>query len=139
MEPNAVPAVDTGFTVKPASPVTVSATGLLSCSGPVGGTFCNVDPDGDPSFDTTVSSFGGFLLPGAPAWGLVARVGDGPWTHVGSGPTTLSGSGNLVFAVNDDLYGDNHGNFTPTVSYECYSGNGNGDKNHYHCGPPGKG
>ncbi|MEX2194143.1 MAG: hypothetical protein WD844_02565 [Thermoleophilaceae bacterium] len=88
-------------------------------------------------FDTTSSSFGGFVLPGAPAWGLVGRVGSGPWVQVGSGPTLLAGSGDLVFAVNDDLFSDNTGSFTATVSHTCHPGNGHGDKNHYHCGPPG--
>ena len=62
-------------------------------------------------------SFGGFLQPAAPAYGLVGRVGNGPWTHVGTGPTKLSGAGDLVFAFNDDFYVDNVGSFTLTVSY----------------------
>ena len=129
-----VPGVDTGFIVKPGLPVTVTATDAVC---PFGGTSFCPGPDGFPSFDTTSSSFGGFVLPGAPAWGLVGRVGTGPWVQVGSGPTLLSGSGDLVFAANDDLFSDNAGSFTATVSYTCYSGNGNGDKNHYHCGAPG--
>lgn len=124
-----VPGVDTGFTVKPAVPVTVTGSGNVC---PFGGTSFCPGPDGDP-FDTTGSSFGGFVLPGAPAWGLVGRVGSGPWIQVGSGPTTLSGSGDLVFAVNDDLFSDNAGSFTATVSYTCYPGHGYGDQNHYHC------
>jgi hypothetical protein len=57
--------------------------------------------------------------------------------QVGSGPTTLSGTGELVFAVNDDLFWDNAGSFTVTVSYECWPGWGYGDEKHTHCGPPG--
>jgi hypothetical protein len=56
--------------------------------------------------------------------------------HVGSGPTVLTGTGVLVFAVNDDLLGDNSG-FTVTVSYSCWPGWGYRDANHDHCGPPG--
>ena len=64
----------------------------------------------------------------------------------GSGPTPLSGKGELVFAVNDDVYGDNEGYFEVAVSYTttgvtvtrtCWPGWGYGDSNHEHCGPPG--
>ena len=130
-----VPGVHTGFTVKPNAPVTVTGAEAVCPFG--GNSFCP-GPDGYP-FDTTSSSFGGFVLPGAPAWGLVGRVGNGPWVQVGGGPTTLEGSGELVFAVNDDLFSDNTGSFTATVSYTCYAGEGHGDRNHYHCGAPGRG
>lgn len=128
-----VPGVDTGLVLTNGMQVTVVATGTVC---PFGGSFCTT-PDGYASWDTTQSSYGGFVLPGAPAWGLVGRVGSGPWIQVGSGPTTLSGSGALVFAVNDDLFGDNRGSFSVTVSYSCWPGWGYGDKNHQHCGPPG--
>ena len=50
-----------------------------------------------------------------------------------------------MFAVNDDLFGDNTGDgFMVTVSYKqsgvsrtCWPGWGWGDDNHVHCGPPG--
>src|SRR6185312_12038350 len=113
----AVPGASTGLVLAGDS-VTVSATGTVcpwtgSCFG----------PDGDAFVDTTQSGFGGFVAPGAPAWGLVARVGGGAWVQVGSGPTTLSGTGELVFAVTDDR--------------QCWPGRGWGDANHDHCGPPG--
>jgi hypothetical protein len=63
--------------------------------------------------------------------------------HIGSGPTKLSGKGVLVFAVNDDLFPDNTGGFTATVSVaapgpeDCYPGWGYGDDKREHCGPPG--
>jgi hypothetical protein len=129
-----VPGINTGLVLENGLDVTVTATGAVC---PFGGSIFCVGPDGYPPVDTTQSIFGGFVLPGAPAWGLVGRVGDGPWVQIGSGPTTLSGSGALVFAVNDDLFGDNAGSFTATVSYACYPGYGYGDANHYHCGPPG--
>jgi hypothetical protein len=139
-----VPGVNTGLVLEDGRPVTVTATGEVC---PYGDTSFCVGPDGDPWWDTTQSSHGGFVLPGAPAWGLVGRVGAGPWVQVGSGPTTLSGSGVLVFAVNDDLFGDNTGSFTVTVSSTsstssrsdtCYPGYGYGDRNHDHSGPPGR-
>jgi hypothetical protein len=131
------PGVNTGLVLKKGHPVTVTATGRVC----IGTGYCG-GPDGNSSTNTTQSSF---LLPGAPAYGLVGRVGTGQWVQVGSGPTQLSGRGELVFAVNDDFYGDNTGSFTATVSYtttggasrDCYPGWGYGDANHEHCGPPG--
>lgn len=128
-----VPGVTTDTVLTSGKSLTVTATGTV-CPGTG---FC-VSPAGYPS-ETTQSAFGGFVLPGAPAFGLVARVGTGPWVEIGSGPTTLSGNGVLVFAVNDDFFVDNVGSFTATVSYQyvCWPGWGYGDKNHEHCGPPG--
>ena len=133
VSPLGVPGGTTDIVLTSGKSVTVTATGSV-CPGTG---FC-VSPDGYAS-DTTHSVYGGFVLPGAPAFGLVARVGTGPWVQVGSGPTTLSGSGALVFAVNDDLFSDNVGGFTATVSYSitCWPGWGYGDENHVHCGPPG--
>ena len=128
-----VPGASTGLVLTAGMSVTVTATGAVC---PFGSGFCT-GPNGYASWDTTVSSYGGFVLPGAPAWGLVGKVGSGPWVQVGSGPTTLTGTGELVFAVNDDLFVDNTGSFTVTVSYACWPGWGYGDKNHTHCGPPG--
>jgi hypothetical protein len=128
------PGVDTGYVLANGDTVTVTATGSLCPFGAGGPCF---GPGGNPGFDTTSSSFGGFVLPGAPAWGLVGRVGSGSWVQVGSGPTTLSGTGSVQFAVNDDLFGDNVGGFSVTLSYKCWPGWGYGDKNHRHCGPPG--
>jgi hypothetical protein len=128
-----VPGVDTGMVLKNGQNATVTATGAVC---PWGTSVC-AGPNGDSSFDTSAS---GFLLPGAPAWGLVGRVGSGPWVQVGAGPTKLSGSGALVFAMNDNYYPDNTGSFTVTVTVgnACYPGHGYGDTNHEHCGPPGQ-
>ena len=135
-----VPGASTGLVVDPAATVTVTATGAVC---PYGGGFCP-GPDGDPGWSTSGTAYGGFPLPGAPAWGLVARVGSGAWVQVGSGPTTLGGTGVLEFAVNDDYLADNSGSFTVTVTVTtgkttgaCKPGWGHGDENHEHCGPPG--
>jgi hypothetical protein len=128
-----VPGASTGLVLTSGMSVTITAGGAVC---PFGNSFCP-GPDGYAPWDTTQSSYGGFPLPGAPAWGLVGRVGSGPWVQVGSGPTTLSGTGALEFAVNDDLLVDNAGSFTVTVSYTCWPGWGYGDENHTHCGPPG--
>ena len=128
-----VPGASTGLVLTSGMSVTVTASGAVC---PFGDSFCP-GPNGYAPWNTTTSGYGGFVLPGAPAWGLVGRVGGGPWVQVGTGPTTLSGTGQLVFAVNDDLFVDNAGSFTVTVSYACWPGWGYGDKNHTHCGPPG--
>ena len=128
-----VPGASTGLVLTSGMSVTVTASGAVC---PFGDSFCP-GPNGYAPWNTTTSGYGGFVLPGAPAWGLVSRVGGGPWVQVGTGPTTLSGTGQLVFAVNDDLFVDNAGSFTVTVSYACWPGWGYGDKNHTHCGPPG--
>jgi hypothetical protein len=130
-----VPGVSTGLVLEAGQKVSVTATGAM-CPWGVALDYC-VGPDGNASWETTDSWYGGYLLPGAPAWGLVGRVGSGPWVHVGSGPTTLTGTGELEFAVNDDLFPDNTGAFVATVT-ECKPGWGWGDKNP-HCGPPGQG
>jgi hypothetical protein len=140
VNPNLVSGVNTGLVLKKRKAVTVTATGTV-CPGM--GWAC-VNPDGNPAVNTASN---GFLLPNAPAFGLVARIGSGSWTHVGSGPTKLSGAGDLVLAFNDNVYGDNVGAFVVTVSYGaasqqssgCQPGKGTGDKNHTHDGPPGQG
>ena len=138
-----VPGVDTGLVLKKGQTVTATATGTV-CPGTG---YCT-SPEGVSSgVDTTSMTYGGFLQPAAPAYGLVARVGSGSWTHVGIGPKQLSGKGRLVFAVNDDLYRDNAGAFVVTVtsggpaqqaSAGCQPGWGKGDTNHTHTGPPGQ-
>ena len=128
-----VPGSSTGLVLTSGMTVTVTAAGAVC---PFGDSFCP-GADGYVPWDTTTTSYGGFVLSGASAWGLVGKVGSGPWVQVGSGPTTLSGTGELVFAVNDDLFSDNSGSFSVTVSYSCWPGWGHGDENHTHCGPPG--
>ena len=135
-----VPGLSTDVVLDPAASATITATGAIC---PYGGSFCP-GPNGDAGWNTTGILYGGFPLPGAPAWGLLARVGSGPWVQVGSGPTTVAGTGVLEFAVNDDFLADNTGTFTVTVTVtssttagSCKPGWGYGDKNHEHCGPPG--
>ncbi len=138
-----VPGASTGLVLN-GNAVTVTATGAVC---PYGGAVCP-GPNGNSGYDTNSSAYGGFPAPGAPAWGLVARVGSGAWKQVGSGPTTISGTGELQFAVNDDFLGDNSGSFTVTVTASgsrnagtgsgCTPGWGNGDQNHTHAGAPGQ-
>jgi hypothetical protein len=116
---------NTGFTLKAGLPVTITASGTADrgsgSTGPAGnGTPC-------PSVCTG---------PGLPIGSLIGRVGTGQPFLVGPGPTTVSGDGTLYLAFNDGFYVDNSGFFVATISYACQPGNGFGDKNHYHCGPP---
>ena len=130
VNPKTIPGVTTALVLKNGQNATVTASDAVC---PWGTSLC-YGPNGDSSAPA------GFLLPGAPKFGLVGRVGSGPWVQVGSGPTKLSGSGVLVFAMNDDYYTDNTGSFrvTVTVGNACYPGHGFGDTNHVHCGPPGQ-
>ena len=108
-----VPGVDTGLVLMKGHRVTVTATGTV-CQGTG---YCTT-PAGTSLVDTKDSPYpAGFVLPGAPAYGLVARVGTGSWMQVGTGPVQIKGKGDLVFAFNDDVFADNTGSFTVTVTY----------------------
>lgn len=142
VQPKTVPGVSTGLVLKDGKEVTVTATGVVCANY----TNLCVTPNGDDSVDTDYTGNGGFEQPEASAYGLIGRVGSGPWVEVGIGPMQLSGKGELEFAVNDDAYGDNEGYFEVAVSYTttgvtvtrtCWPGWGYGDENHVHCGPPG--
>ena len=65
---------NTGLVLTDGMSVTATATGVVCAYL---NNFCT-SPSGDVSYGTTSSLFGGFVLPGAPAFGLVGRVGNGP-------------------------------------------------------------
>src|SRR5262245_38075910 len=67
-----VPGVDTGLVLKKGMRVTVTATGSF-CPG----TGTCYGPDGTKSVDTTTTAYGGYVRPGAPAYGLIGQVGTG--------------------------------------------------------------
>jgi hypothetical protein len=115
---------DTGVTLTPGTSMTITASGSVDRSGE--GHF--TDPDG----------LDGVEHAGLPAYSLIGQIGTGTPFFVGTGPTTVSGEGTLSLAFNDGLYTDNSGFFVATISYECMPGNGDGDKNHIHCGAPGQ-
>lgn len=122
--------VNAGFTLKAGLPITLTASGQsLYCGGG-----CPADPNGQP-LNQLVSTA---PVPTAPIGTLLAKIGDGAWVAVGSGPVTLTGSGTLFLAYNDTYGGDNSGTYTVTLTFACQPGNGFGDQNHYHCGPPGQ-
>lgn len=124
---------DTGLSLPSNASVTVSATGWAGFSNCWNST-CWSDPNGFPSYNV-----GGLLAPSAPIGSLVGKVGTGAGFFIGAGPTQVTGTGELYLAYNDvpGSYGDDHGWDYVTLTYECYPGNGYGDTNHIHCGPPG--
>lgn len=126
-DPNSV-WTNTGFTLTARLPVTITASGMANRGS---GT---TDPNGAPGSHCPQSCTG----PGLPVGSLIGRIGTGPVFLVGAGPTTVSGDGTLYLAFNDGWYQDNSGFFVATISYPCQPGNGFGDANHYHCGPPGQ-
>jgi len=119
---------DTGVTLTPGMSVTISASGSVDRGvGQLTG------PDGFNFLCGTVCTGAGL-----PIYSLIGQIGTGAPFFVGTGPTTVSGEGTLSLAFNDGLYADNSGFFVATISSECMPGNGNGDKNHTHCGAPGQ-
>lgn len=140
--------VDSGFDLKPLAPaVTVTATGIAQfcpTAGVAGAGGCSTNPDG------TAFNGGAPLVPGGcpacPLPGVVIGTLIG-WTAVDGAfvvgsSTTLAGKTGRLFLAYQDGFGahfDNSGSYTVTITFPCQPGNGNGDKNHYHCGPPGQG
>jgi hypothetical protein len=124
--------------------VTVSASGSAGY-GYEGASPCvgypTTHPDGSRYLGTY--SCGPKLDPNAALSGqaiglLIARIGSGPWFQVGASDSfTAPASGTLVLAYNDDIYSDNTGSYTATVTVSpssttttTYGGGGGGG-----CGP----
>jgi hypothetical protein len=123
---------DTGVLVPSGATVTLTATGTANCDYPDCG-----DIDANGPGGTADSSF---TAPGLPVLSLVGMIGTGSAFFVGTGPTTVTGSGELYLAYNDNIYWDNAGGFTVTITTTmvCAPGYGYGDTNHCHAGPPGQ-
>jgi outer membrane protein OmpA-like peptidoglycan-associated protein len=109
---------DSGISLGAQDSVNVTATGTVDCNN--GGGLCTFGPDGNTS---AAPAPGTFIAPGLTPFALLARIGtSGAWTVVGAGPTsiTATSSGRLYFAYNDDIFGDNVGNFTVEVTIYRY-------------------
>lgn len=116
------------FTLLPGQAVTVTATGAAKTNPAL--------PPTGPNGDGPCNAY--CLAPNLPAYALVGQVDSGQAQFLGAGPTTVTGSGPLYLAYNDRVYYDNSGGYQVTITYKAKPGHGYGDKNHYHCGPPGQ-
>ena len=101
---------NTGLTLS-GNTVSITAAGAWTCLGAVGSSPCQVGPNGTGTPGTLAS----FLATGLSEFGLIAKVGSGPWQFVGAGPTPISGTGALILAMNDTFWGDNQGSMTVEV------------------------
>lgn len=102
---------NTGISLKPNNPVTISAEG--SCRWAQESHEQSLGPDGINYWMGNSN----FLAPGLPVMSLVAKIGNDAPVFVGSGPVTLEGSGKLYLGFNDDVYSDNSGSFTVNISF----------------------
>lgn len=131
--------VATGVVLTEGMEVTITATGGVNGNVNCGECPQQTGPNGNvPNDPFSFLAPPDFLAPGVPAHSLVGRVGDAAPIFVGSGPTTVSGVGELSLAFNDNVFHDNAGGYTATISYSCKPGKGKGDQNHCHSGPPGQ-
>ncbi len=121
------------LSLSPRASYTVTATGQVSCHGPIGPSSpCLSDPNGitysaGPGYagiaGVNVSPYpcgwagACWAAVGLPSFSLVGRIGEsGTPFFVGSGPITLTGSGELYLTYNDWLYSDNSGGYSVTVA-----------------------
>ena len=102
-----------------------------------------VSPDGTSVVDTTQSNFGGFVLPGAPAYGLVGRVGSGHGYRSAVGRRSFPGRGRscsrstMTFSVTTGrLHGHGVLEGIRRVAH-VLARMGQRRPDHEHCGPPG--
>jgi len=100
---------DTGKYLNAGDVVNITATGLVS----MGGGWTPLPPAGK---DPNCGGLGGFPDGQLPCWSLIGRVGDGPIFPVGNGAKiTAQNSGELLLGVNDNILGDNTGNWHATI------------------------
>jgi outer membrane protein OmpA-like peptidoglycan-associated protein len=92
---------DSGISLSANDSVSVTATGTADCN--FGGGACTFGPDGNTSVAPAPDSF---IAPGLAPFALVARIG--------------TSGGRLYFAYNDDIFDDNVGDFTVTVTTHRY-------------------
>jgi hypothetical protein len=99
---------DTGVALSPGEIATITATN--------NGASCDIfSPPPNCNADTGQPAGGGYLAPGLGRYVLVGVVDSGTPFEVGSG-TTVSGPGELFLGYNDNVYGDNGGSFTATIT-----------------------
>jgi hypothetical protein len=102
---------DTGKYLNAGDEVTMTAGGAVS----MGGGWPNYQPAGSGK-DPNCGGRGGFPAGDLPCWSLIGRVGDGPIFYVGNGTKIQApNSGELLLGVNDNILGDNTGNWFATI------------------------
>lgn len=142
--------VNTGINLVPTGSYTVTVTGDGVWATGDGGGGCSAAadasgsgagisaPDNSCGYVGSGTAASDFLAPGLTAFSLIGQAGSGSFFQLGTSSTITGQSGPLMLGYNDNFYGDNSKGFSVTVSYTCYPGNGFGDTNHIHCGPPGQ-
>lgn len=142
--------VNTGINLVPTGSYTVITTGdaIWATGDGAGGCSAASDangigtgigaPDNSCGYTGPGIAGSGKLAPSLTAFSLIGQAGSGSFFQLGTSSTITGQSGPLMLGFNDDFYGDNTKGYSVTVSYTCYPGNGFGDTNHVHCGPPGQ-
>ena len=106
----------TGLNLTPGTNIQMTASGVVT--GMVG----DGDPAGTPwgacSNQVGNSPHGNVAVPGLPCWSLIGRFGNNTPFVVEDGVGTAAESGTLFLGVNDNLYSDNVGSWSVTVSDE---------------------
>jgi hypothetical protein len=99
---------DTGVALGPGSTATITATN--------NGVTCDrISPPPNCNINTGTPASAGYLAPTLGRYVLVGVVDSGTPFEVGSG-TTVSGPGELFLGYNDNVYSDNGGSFTATIT-----------------------
>ncbi|MFZ3264344.1 MAG: hypothetical protein WA172_10115 [Terriglobales bacterium] len=99
---------DTGTFVNADEEIAITASGGVS----MGAGWAPYPPAGGPQ----TCSGGGFPAPQFQCWSLIGRVGDGPIFYVGDGTRLHApSSGELLLGVNDNILGDNTGNWVANI------------------------
>jgi len=94
------------------SVVTITASGFINIVGPN-------DPGKPPDGEPSCIAPDGFLAPGLPCWSLLGRVGNGDIFFIGSNLIfTVQNDGSLFLGVNDNVFIDNFGGWTATVTVQ---------------------
>ena len=99
----------TGTFVNAGDVIKISASGVIS----IGAGWPPMAPSGGAP---NCGARGGFPAGQLPCWSLIGKIGDGPIFEVGNGRTLrVPNSGELLLGVNDDILGDNGGNWVATI------------------------
>lgn len=109
------PWTDTGIDLSSGNAVTITASGTVYFAagpalpyGPDGNTSCTAGPD--------------FTAPGLHCFSLVGNIANGTPFQVGSNNSILAASGRLYLGVNDNVFTDNSGSWSATVTITTSGG-----------------